>query len=346
VDATDTPADDADRPAGATVEPGGVAESEALTTGQLAAIIMPHKRELTAGQVAEEAGVDPEFVRRLWRAMGFSNAPEGEAAYFDDDVEALERAKTLLSESDFDPDGLLMLARTIGLASARMAEAVVEYRLERTSNVEVSADRLAQLEWLLSYTVRRHMLASAVRWRSDLTARAAGAAVAVGFADLVGFTSLSEQLTERQTVELIDRFEGVATDRVVEYGGRVIKMIGDEVMFSADPAVVGELALALSESFAEPDVPSVRVGVASGPVVAQSGDLFGPVVNLASRATIAAHPGTVLISASLAVVLREDDRYRVTAIRPHRLKGLGIVPLWSLRRAGERRRPLFTKRAG
>jgi adenylate cyclase len=110
-------------------------------------------------------------------------------------------------------------------------------------------------------------------------------------------------------------------------------MIGDEVMFSADPSVVPEIAVSLAETFDSPDVPSVRVGVAVGSVVSQSGDLYGPVVNLASRATMAARPGSVLISPSLAEMVADDDRYSVRPIRPHRLKGIGTVQLSVLRRA-------------
>lgn len=112
-----------------------------------------------------------------------------------------------------------------------------------------------------------------------------------------------------------------------------MKMIGDEVMFAAEPHLVAEIAVSLAESFDSPDVPSVRVGVAIGTVVAQSGDLFGPVVNLASRATMAARPGTVLIASALAELLATDPRYEVKAIRPHKLKGIGTVELSLLRRA-------------
>ncbi len=252
----------------------------------------------------------------------------------------------MLDERLIDIDGLLHLTRTLGLAASRMAEAVVEFRADRPADIESADVRLSDLEWLVGYMVRRHMLASLTRRLTATMEGEGGATEAVGFADLVGFTSLTEQLSELETVRLIERFEVTATDRVVGGEGRVVKMIGDEVMFAADPAAVGEIALSLAESFDEPDLPSVRVGVAAGPVIAQSGDLFGPVVNLASRATMAARPGTVLISATLADVFRDDERYRVSPIRPRRLKGIGIVQLWSLRRATDSRRPRLSRRAG
>lgn len=113
----------------------------------------------------------------------------------------------------------------------------------------------------------------------------------------------------------------------------MIKMIGDEVMFSADLDQIGGIALSLAETFDSPDLPAVRVGVAWGTVLSQGGDLFGPVVNLASRATMAARPGTVLVSPALAEALAGDGRYLVQAIRAHRLKGIGVVRLARLRRA-------------
>jgi adenylate cyclase len=156
--------------------------------------------------------------------------------------------------------------------------------------------------------------------------------MAVGFADLVGFTSLSEQLSDRETAQLVERFEVTATDKVVGGGGRIVKMIGDEVMFSADVSDVGDIALSLAESFVSPGLPLVRVGLASGRVVPQSGDLYGPAVNLAARATMAARPGTVLVSPSVADALRGDDRYQLVALPPQRLKGIGPVSLSVLRR--------------
>ena len=215
--------------------------------------------------------------------MGLPEVPEGEADYYDYDVEALRRVRDLMDRELLDTEGLLHLTRTLGLAASRMAEAVVEFRADRPADLDSTDVRLADLEWLVGYMVRRHMLASITRRMAATMEGADGAAVAVGFADLVGFTSLTEQLSELETAQLIERFEVMATDQVVGGGGRVVKMIGDEVMFSADPAAVGEIVLALSESFDEPDLPSVRVGVAAGPVIAQGGDLFGPVVNLASH---------------------------------------------------------------
>lgn len=304
---------------------------------------LPHERKFTADELAEEAGVDAGLARRLRRAMGLPDVPDDEAAFFEEDLRALQKAKGLMDEDGLSPGEILHLTRTLGLAAARMADAVVGFWVDKVagdvaSGREVALStppekRVEDLEVVVGYLLRRHLLDSVSRRLAEVTGSEGGHAVAVGFADLVGFTSLSEQLSDTETAELIERFEMLASDIVVGGGGRVVKMIGDEVMFAADPSVVAGIAVSLAESFDSPDVPSVRVGVAVGSVLAQSGDLYGPVVNLASRATMAARPGAVLVSPALAEIVAADPRYNLRAIRPHKLKGIGTVQLSVLRRA-------------
>jgi adenylate cyclase len=315
----------------------GTGEELRQILDRFADAVLPHDRLLTDQEVAAESGVDLELARRLRRAMGLPDVPAGEEAYLHADVEALQRVRHLIETGRLDKADVLNMARTLGLAASRMAEAVVGFWSDRvaagTGLDMLERERVDELERLVGYLFRRHLLDSVARHAAEVTDAGEGPAVAVGFADLVGFTSLAEQLSDRETVELIERFEVLATDQVVGGGGRVIKMIGDEVMFTADVDQVGEIALSLAEAFSSPDLPSVRVGVASGTVVSQGGDIFGPVVNLAQRATMAARPGSVLISPPLAEALRHDPRYTVYAIRPHRLKGIGAVRLAVLKRA-------------
>jgi adenylate cyclase len=300
--------------------------------------VLPGWRRLTLVELAGEAGVDVELARRLRRAMGLSDVSADEAVFVPADLDALRHVRHLVETGQLADDDLLHMARTLGLAAARMAEAVVGFWSDRIlagSGIEMlEPDRIDELEEVVGYLFRRHLVDSVSRHAALVSHAGEGPVVAVGFADLVGFTSLTEQLSDRETAQLIERFEELATDLVVGGGGRVVKMIGDEVMFSADVDQVAEIALSLAEAFDTPDVPSVRVGVASGSVLNQGGDLFGPVVNLAARAVMAARPGSVLVSPALAEALRHDPRYSVYAIRPHRLKGIGVVRLAVLRRRG------------
>lgn len=113
-------------------------------------------------------------------------------------------------------------------------------------------------------------------------------------------------------------------------------LIGDAVMFAADDAAAAaEIALGLVEAHArDPEVPDARAGLASGPVLAWEGDLFGPTVNLASRLVNLARPGTVLVAEELGEQLRHDPAFAVRHLRPVRLQGIGRVRSWVLRRAG------------
>jgi adenylate cyclase len=159
---------------------------------------------------------------------------------------------------------------------------------------------------------------------------------AVGFADLVGFTALSQQVPDDELARLVDRFEAIAYDTVSSHNGRVVKMIGDEVMFTTtDTREAVEIGLSLAETFKEDEALSdVRVGVACGPVLEREGDLYGPVVNLASRVVSLAYPGSVVVSSDVHDALADDPSLRFKSLRSHTLKDIGKVRLWTVRRAG------------
>ncbi len=115
---------------------------------------------------------------------------------------------------------------------------------------------------------------------------------------MVGFTMLSQQLSEEELAALVSRFEDVAHDTVTARGGRVVKMIGDEAMFVTDSAIdAARIGLALAEAYADDELLSdVRVALAVGPVLVQDGDFYGPVVNLASRVAEHRRAGSVLVT--------------------------------------------------
>jgi len=191
---------------------------------------------------------------------------------------------------------------------------------------------------LIEYTWRRHLQAASRRALfADPSADGASANQAVGFADLVGYTALSQQLSEEALAAVVGRFEQLAYDVVAGAGGRVVKTIGDEVMYVVtDPSTAVHLALALADAYADDDLLSqVRVGVATGPVLARDGDYFGPVVNLASRLVAIAYPGTVLVSADIHDALMDEPELAWRELRPRRLKDIGTVPLWAVYRPGD-----------
>ncbi|MCU4185321.1 adenylate/guanylate cyclase domain-containing protein [Acidiferrimicrobium sp. IK] len=314
---------------------GAVAEvRSALLGGELT---------LTAGQVAAAAGVSRDLTKRLWRAMGFADIPDDEAAFTQEDLEALRRTGAMMERDDLGEGDVLHLARVLGLATARMADSVVSFTLERMAGGDHPIDGaiLEELDHLVVYLLNRNLAAAVERYLPEHTPGAgdgdAAAVLAVGFADLVGFTRLSQRLTDTELAGLIEEFEATASDAIVVNGGRVVKMIGDEVMWCADPPVAVEIALLLAESFDDPDRPSVRVGLASGGVITRAGDLFGPTVNLAARATGMARAGSVLVAEDMFPVVESDPRYHLRRLRPRRLKGIGWANLAAVSR--DRHRP-------
>lgn len=302
---------------------------------------------LTGAQVAEAAGLPMDLARRLWRALGFPDVPDREAAFSQADVAALTAAKGLIELGLPDTEIAIQMARVMGSSMARIAEA--EVASSPVSRGEATSLELAEIyaqsadftvpatARLLDYTWRRHLQAALRRAAAVHREEGSGyVKLAVGFADQVGSTALAQQLSERALAEMVDRFESLAYDVVVRLGGRLIKMIGDEVMYTCiEPATATETGLALSEAYADDEMLSdVRVGIAYGPVLLRDGDCYGPVVNLANRVVKIAVPGTVVVSEEVHAALHGDDRYEWRTLRPRYLKGLGRVPLSVVRRAG------------
>ncbi len=269
-----------------------------------------------------------------------------------------------------DLDTAVQMARVIGSSMARIAEAETAPGstpiLIGTGDSVLDADQFASqagasipaMARLLEYVWRRHLQAAtrrAMLHRSRGTDEGARPVMAVGFADMVGFTMLSQHLGDEELAAVVARFEELAHDTVVALGGRVVKMIGDEVMFVVPTATgAAQIGLSLAEAYAGDDLLSdVRVALAVGPVLVKDGDFYGPVVNLASRLVDVAHPGTVLISDEFRDALEAEgaDGIDTAPLRTRNLKDLGRVQMWKLMRAGtepgaDRRRTMRWERLG
>jgi adenylate cyclase len=323
-------------------------------------LLVPGLRRYTESEVAALTGMPEDMARRFWRALGFADVADDDRIFTDLDIEAIGILQTMVDLGAADVDTSLQLARVIGSSMARIAEAEVAPAVRGMvgapgaaagSSVE-AADRFVRLAdqslpamaRLLEFAWRRHVQASVRRAMLLRSRHDPGALpdLCVGFADMVGFTMLSQQLSEEELAALVSRFEDVAHDTVTSRGGRVVKMIGDEVMFVTDTAVAAaRIALALAEAYADDELLSdVRVALAVGPVLVQDGDFYGPVVNLASRAAGIAAPGSVLVSDEFhSTLLRETEgtatgEFAFKALRLRLVKDLGRVQLWALHRPG------------
>ena len=310
-------------------------------------LLVPPGDRLTQAQVSDQTGIPVAVVRRFWRALGFLDVGEDDAVFTVMDIEAIHLFQTMVAMDLVDLDTAVQMARVIGSSMARIAEAEAGPGtapiLVSSGDSVLDADQFASqagtsipaMARLLEFVWRRHLQAATRRsmmLRARGTEAGTSPVLAVGFADMVGFTMLSQHLGDEELAAVVSHFEELAHDTVVARGGRVVKMIGDEVMFVVQTATsAAEIGLGLAEAYADDELLSdVRVALSIGPVLVQDGDFYGAVVNLASRLVGVANPGTVLVSDEFRSALaREGARgIETRALRARSLKSIGRIQAW------------------
>jgi adenylate cyclase len=309
----------------------------------------------SAREVAEKSGLDLGLLRRFRAALGVPYGDDDEKVGSEADLEAAVRMQRVL-EAGFPPEELLRNARTIGMAMARVAEAnrelVVRNLAMPGDNERDLANRLAQTAEVmlplgtefLVYAFQANLLEQVKRdviGAADLEAGEIGGAVerTVCFADLVEFTSLGEEIAPEELGQVVERFEELASELTTS-PVRLVKTIGDAVMTvsaQARPLVEQSLDLVAAAAAEGDQFPLLRAGIATGPTLPQAGDYYGRSVNLASRVTGIARPGSVVIDAATREALGEDG-FEYSFAGERRLKGIDArVKLFRVRREGEPR---------
>ncbi|MEO3787889.1 adenylate/guanylate cyclase domain-containing protein [Actinocorallia sp. B10E7] len=307
---------------------------------ELEELLLGGELRYTRVDAAELTGVSKEFSARLWRSFGFASPADDVPAFSDGDLEALRRIKALLDRGGTSEEIVLRQARALGQTMARLAEWQTGIMLSGDGEGgRLSEGYLAEMEPLVVHAWRRQLAASAARALAeasdgDLPGRGP---VAVGFADMVSFTAMSRELSELELGRVVERFEETAADIVAAHGARLVKTLGDEVLYAAADARVGvEIGMAISEAVREEtEVPDVRVGMAYGPVLPLMGDIFGTTVNMASRLTSIARPGTLVADPALAAELEGDPAYELVRIVRRPVRGLGIIQPYVVRRSSQ-----------
>jgi adenylate cyclase len=318
------------------------------TPAELEQRLLGGPRRWRRREASQNAGVSLLSARKLWRALGFASVDDDQVAFTDADTEALAAAVAMVREELLDEETTIAFARALGRTTDRLVswqiETLTEY-VQRTGGSgstvgSVSTERLAtlveDLERLLVYSWRRKLAAAVSALDVPDTSTSTAGELCVVFADLVSYTQLSHRLSPRDLGTLVQRFEALAADVVTGAGGRVIKTVGDEMLFTAaDPVAGAMIGLTLSELMAvDPVVPDVRVGLAHGLVLRSLGDVYGPTVNLASRLTALAEPGTVVTEEATAAKLADDHRLLLVAQRRRNVRGFGSVEPLLITRAG------------
>jgi len=330
----------------------------AVADGRLA--LLPLERMLsgrpryTPLDVSERSGIPIDELERQWRSLGIAVPGRDEVIMSGDDLAAADRMRGLL-DAGLDPEQLAELGRTVAVAMSQFAAAsrqvvgqtfVGEGGTEREVSDRVSEGAGGLIPTVgptLDYVYRLHLREQLRHGAFDeASPEVAGAppdagTLAVGFADLVEFTKLGEQLPPEELGRITGRLEERA--REVSHGPvRLVKLIGDAAMFApADTDALLEACHTLLERMGEgegdeDELPLIRAGCAYGPVFTRGGDYYGRAVNLASRITETARPGSILVTAEVCEHA-DSGAFTFSRARRKHLKGIsGTVELFRCRR--------------
>lgn len=345
-----------------TLEEAGCSREElraATEQGRLALLPMelvlagegPRRRQV---EVAEETGLDLEFLAEARRALGLPAVDPEEPVLTAEEVELARSAATLL-EAGIERQSFLELTRAMSQAMAGVAASLTSTfgaSLLRPGDTERDlglryAETLRELGPLAGPTLTqmlnlrlREQIRQAVVGQAELqTGRLPDAQqVVVGFVDIVGFTRLGEQVLPEELGAVVTRFEEQVED-AVRPPVRLVKTIGDAAMLVAPeaPPVLDTMLGLVESSREDDDRPLLRAGIASGEALPRAGDLYGRPVNLASRLTSFARRGTVV--ASKEVHDAAPDGYDWSQVGSRRIKGVrGEVEVYRLRSSENSRR--------
>jgi len=349
------PAPDPVMPAVDRHPPTGAMSAERLAMKALESRLLGGERKLRRREVAAGAGLSLLSARKLWRALGFPNFGDEDVAFTERDQAALSTVVDLVRAGKLTEEAAISVTRSIGQMTDRMVVWQIEALVEDMVHEQGVTDAVARkrlvnelpalvdaLEEVLVYSWRRQLNAGvqrlAVRAEAGLQASEEGRegdeddaplplARAVGFADLVSYTSLSRRMNEKTLARLVQRFENKCAEIISVGGGRLVKTVGDEVLYIAEtPAAGAEISLALAEAFTEDEIlPEARVAMVWGRILSRLGDIYGPTVNLAARLTTLADPGTVLVDSMTASALEHDERFVLIPQDPENVRGFGEI---------------------
>lgn len=298
-------------------------------------VIIPGRDEYSLREIAERTGGDLDTVTKIWRSLGFVDADPDEGVACEADVVAMQTCVDLVAALGLP--GALGVFRVVAASLTRTADAissavrgqlpalaleVAGSEVATARAFEAVAEFVPRTGQALDALFRHHLESARMNWeRTDSgdLAESGGVRVGVGFVDLSGFTGLTESLSLPELSNLLTVFEEVADDIVRADGGRVVKYIGDAVMYVASDAVSAvRIAQGLLEG-ARIRGMQARGGVAVGTVLALEGDFFGPVVNLAARLAAMAAADEVLVTAD--VVARLEGVVSTTALGAREVRG-------------------------
>jgi adenylate cyclase len=323
------------------------------SVGALEKVLLQGPRKYSRSDLARQQDIPERLTSVYWRSLGFTPVDEDTVVFTDEDAYAIGDLAAIVEEGAITERAFASISRGMGFHMGRLAMWITEALVDEAKHADGLDDAQARQQMLDSipellevfesqvmYTFRRQLAAYAARAGSEVLHRDTDELFplqrAIGFADLVQFTRLAQDLPGTELADMVGRFESLSRDIISVGGGRVVKTVGDEIMFLADtPEDGAQIAVSLAETITEsPDLPPVRVGLAWGSMFSRYGDVFGPTVNLAARMESVARPGSVLVDAETGAAVAQalPGGFSLAEGERVELHGIGEVHVQEMRR--------------
>ncbi|MDN5820814.1 MAG: adenylate/guanylate cyclase domain-containing protein [Brachybacterium sp.] len=323
------------------------------SVGALEKILLQGPRKYSRRDLAQQQDIPERLTSVYWRSLGFTPVDEDTVVFTDEDAYSIGDLAAIVEEGVISERAFASISRGMGFHMGRLAMWITEALVDEAKYADGLDDAEARQQMLDSipelletfesqvmYTFRRQLSAYAARAGSEVLHRDTDELFplqrAIGFADLVQFTRLAQDLPGTELADMVGRFESLSRDVISVGGGRVVKTVGDEIMFLADtPEDGAQIAVSLAEAITEsPDLPPIRVGLAWGSMFSRYGDVFGPIVNLAARMESVARPGAVLVDAETCAAVEQalPGGFSFTDGEEVELHGIGDIHVQEMRR--------------
>ena len=292
------------------------------SVGALEKVLLQGPRKYSRRDLAQQQDIPERLTSVYWRSLGFTPVDEDTVVFTEEDAYSIGDLAAIVEDGVLSERAFASITRGLGFHMGRLAMWITEALVDEAKHADGADDAdarqqmldsvpelLETLESQVMFAFRRQLAAYAARAGSEVlhqdTDELFPLQRAVGFADLVQFTRLAQDLSGAELADVVGRFEAVGRDIISVGGGRVVKTVGDEIMFLADTPEDGATsAVSLAENIcSDQGLPPVRVGLSWGSMFSRYGDVFGPKVNLAARMESVARPGSVMVDSETAAAI-------------------------------------------
>ncbi|GAA1288035.1 MULTISPECIES: adenylate/guanylate cyclase domain-containing protein [Brachybacterium] len=323
------------------------------SVGALEKVLLQGPRKFSRRDLSLKQDIPERLASVYWRSLGFTPVDEDTVVFTEEDAYAIGDLTAIVEDGVLSERAFSSITRGLGFHMGRLAMWITEALVDEAKHADGADDAEARqqmldsvpelletLESQVMFTFRRQLAAYAARAGSEVLHRDTDELFplqrAVGFADLVQFTRLAQDLSGAELADVVGRFEAVGRDVISVGGGRVVKTVGDEIMFLADtPEDGAQIAVSLAEIItADQGLPPVRVGLSWGSMFSRYGDVFGPKVNLAARMESVARPGSVIVDDETAEAIAQalPGGFDISEGEDVDLHGIGTVRVQEMRR--------------